>query len=457
MGLWVRRRTCCTRCGIVGVIGLVCLLTNMGRCVAVRRGGPSAGAGFATTAVSHARPHSTTAATALPLIRVTRVGAKPFAIATDERTGRVFVVNQGPDTGKGSVSVLDATTGAVLATVPLGLVTYGGSDAVTAPLPPQSIAVDERTRRVFVLSVGALDPVSSAPRGRGFVRVLDAATGRVIRTTAVGNEPEAIAVDATTGRAFVVNNRDASMSLLDAATGRAVGLVAVGTPHPVAIATAERAGHVFVSSGGGSLTTGGAVSPTITIFDGRRAMRRRVVGINGVVPTFGVDERANRVVVGFEIDRYDSEVDVLDAASGKILHRLALPGPPAYPLAVDSATGCAVLYGEPSYTGGATFVSVLDMQTGRILHTTRSNLRGDGSPLASASINTVTGHALVATQDAGATHAHLDIIDLRTGRLARAVTVGRGAPVVTVDGRARRVFVLNPNDETVTILDATSL
>lgn len=392
--------------------------------------------------------------------RVVRVGIDPFALAVDAQTHRVFVVNNGSSNGRhayqGSVSVLDAATGSLRATIPLGFLTQAGGSGT--PLTPQSIAVDGRSGRVFVVSAGALDATTGAPRGRGWVTVLDGATGRVLNRSTVGVAPAAIAVDAVRGRVFVVNNGDATMSVLDGATGRVLRTVTVGTPYPQAVALDTRAGHVFVASEGGNAPGADRLaSASVTLFDARTGARQRSVAVEAGPPTVVVDEKRGRVVIGASPDRYDSYVDTLDAATGLVLHRVTLPGPPAYPLVVDTARGRAVLYEEPNYMGGASYVDVLDTRGGRILRTVQVSLRGNGSPLATAAMNAVTGHALIATQDDPEVRAHISVVDTPTGRVIRTMMIGRGVPTVVVDAHTRRVFVTNRDDNTVTVLDATRL
>lgn len=70
---------------------------------------------------------------------------EPTALAVDERLGRVFVACLDHDNvhglgiGAGAVSVLDATSGALLTTLPVGI-------------GPLAVAVDDSTQRVFVLN-----------------------------------------------------------------------------------------------------------------------------------------------------------------------------------------------------------------------------------------------------------------------------------------------------------------
>jgi YVTN family beta-propeller protein len=108
-------------------------------------------------------------------------------VAVDERLGRVYVVNTGDD----SLSILDARSGAPLHTVALDQ-------------NPAAVAVDERRGRVYVASGGATDAAGNLV-GPGSVDVLDARTGQITRTMAVGVAPSAVAVDERSGAAFVVN------------------------------------------------------------------------------------------------------------------------------------------------------------------------------------------------------------------------------------------------------------
>ncbi len=129
--------------------------------------------------------------------------AVPVALAVDPATRRAFVIGLGPATGKGnpigagpgSVAVLDTGTGALLATVGVGV-------------GPHAVAIDVQRGRVFVVNAGAVD-VRPGRQGvvldAGSVSVLDARSGAVRATLSVGLTPESIAIDERTARAFVVN------------------------------------------------------------------------------------------------------------------------------------------------------------------------------------------------------------------------------------------------------------
>jgi len=82
------------------------------------------------------------------------------------------------------------------------------------------VAVDARDRRVFVANEGALVADTTGetllPVAPGSVMMLDEATGRVLRTAPVGQNPVAAAVDMSTRRVFVrlmrVHNTSVTLS-----------------------------------------------------------------------------------------------------------------------------------------------------------------------------------------------------------------------------------------------------
>lgn len=131
-------------------------------------------------------------------LRSVALPSAPAAIAVDEQDGRVFVTTLGAITlstpvrfGLGAVVTLDARTGAVVRRSIVGI----------APGP---LIVDARHRHVLVVTVGTADSAGN-PAGPGAVAVLDARSGVVQRTVAVGIAPGDIALDARAGRALVLN------------------------------------------------------------------------------------------------------------------------------------------------------------------------------------------------------------------------------------------------------------
>jgi len=107
-----------------------------------------------------------------------------FLIAVDARDHRVFILQP-----SGSIAILDSTTGRSVASI----------RAADPTLAACAMAVDERAQQLFVLSRG--DPA----QGRaGSLADLDARTGTLRDTVAVGGQPTALALG-NDGHIFVLN------------------------------------------------------------------------------------------------------------------------------------------------------------------------------------------------------------------------------------------------------------
>jgi YVTN family beta-propeller protein len=215
--------------------------------------------------------------------------------AVDGAAGRLFV----PDGVGQSVSLFDAARGQYLRSVRVGA-------------HPVAVAVDPRTRRAFVASLGPLLPVG-APSS---LSVLDSTSGRVLRTVVVGHYPALVAVDVAGGRVLVVHRwggtgdaRADSQGLgggatdvLDARSGRLLATLATGAVAPELlppgvqaslVAVDERRGHAFVLERGADEPATGRVR----VVDDRKM---RVLGSVAVAPfpiALAVDAPANRLFV----------------------------------------------------------------------------------------------------------------------------------------------------------------
>jgi hypothetical protein len=146
-----------------------------------------------------------------------------WGLAVDGATERLFV----PDIATDRVDLFDAVHGRYLRSVRVGALAV-------------AVALDPRTRRAFLASMGPASPARQASS----VSVLDSASGRVLRTVAVGAYPTLVAVDAAAGRVLVVHGwggmgaagessqgiGDAGTDVLDARSGRLVDMVASDIP-----------------------------------------------------------------------------------------------------------------------------------------------------------------------------------------------------------------------------------
>lgn len=282
-------------------------------------------------------------------VRTVAVGTLPWAVAIDAATGHLVVANRMTDpnglaAGQGTVSLLDATGGAVLRTVPVGP-------------DPRAVAVDSA-------------PAPAAPNGRIVVAndddaslsVLDARSGRLLRTVPVGANPHAVALDAQTARAFVVNAGDGTVSVLDTRRWRVVRTVAVGADFAhTGLAVDARSGRVFVGAGG-----------VVTVLDARSGEALGTTRVPGLINGVAIDpspvrgEPDGRVFVATT-----HGLSVLDARDGRGQATL-LAGEAVGAVAVDTRRHhLLVAPGAPSdgttTAGGASVIRVTDEHSGATL------------------------------------------------------------------------------------------
>jgi len=202
------------------------------------------------------------------------------ALVVDERRQHVFVVTQRFD--HGTVTMLDARTGALLRSIPIGA-------------RPIAAAADARTGRVFV-----------ANQDRNTVDVLDAETGTDIRRVPIGEGPTALIIDERIGRVFVGRD-DGSVSVLDAMTGQVLRMRA---RQALLRAVDEQRGRVF-------LTSPGRYDPVQSRYTSPGHVRI-VDALSGVpLQTFTVGHKPGLIAIdehtglAFVVDEYDDTVTIL--------------------------------------------------------------------------------------------------------------------------------------------------
>jgi len=134
-------------------------------------------------------------------LRAVAAGNLPGQGVVDARAGRVYIPGSPGNSSDTVVTTLDARTGRPVGAAYLGPVAGGTASASDAA---GTLAVDPARGRVYGVAFGRADANGRA-LGAGVLRVLDARTGAVLRSTAVGVNPLAVAVDASTGRVVVVD------------------------------------------------------------------------------------------------------------------------------------------------------------------------------------------------------------------------------------------------------------
>lgn len=280
------------------------------------------------------------------IVRTTPVGDAPFAVDLDASAGRVFVLNA-PDGAVrwharyALVSVLDATSGRLVG----GLNPAPGDGQGVGPV---SLALDTPRRRAF-LTVGG-------PRGGTVIDVFDTHSDALVRRVPLGVTNGVVTVSATTGRAFVFE--DKRVLVLDSARGRIIRVIR----HPIDGQPIgdERTGRVFVAEQGWNVTSptapnwGRTEAGTLHVLDARTAASAVALPIewpDGVA----IDEYTGQLLVGHAGPKRSDgtfmgvgHVDVRDGRTGRLLRDIPVGvGPGA--IAVDPRTGQALVVNE----GGA--------------------------------------------------------------------------------------------------------
>ena len=319
------------------------------------------------------------------LLRTVTVGKVPFALAVDAATGRAFVLD---DAGN-AVDVLNTVTGAVVRVVSCGEV--------------HDVAIDQRVGHVFVVGLLA--------DGASGVYMLDARDGKVLRTTLTGMDSWAVAVDEQSGRAFVTNRSDNSVSVLNTTSGALIGTVAVGM-RPAGLAVDARINRVFVADMGDNTTPRG-VGSGLTILDARTGRVLNTVPLSRDPDTVAVDERTNRVFVlhglgggdGNAMDTGKGGVDMLDARTGRVVRGIAVGANP------DDEMGAALF----------PHMMAVDEDHQRVYVINPSAFSAVGVP----------------------TTGTVSVLDGANGRVLRVIGVGKEPVALAVDRAAGRLFVVN--------------
>lgn len=146
------------------------------------------------------------------------IGPNPYAMVVDSRRGHVFTLSSGHGWQHGSVSMLDAATGLPLHRSIIGV-------------RPVAAALDEPTERLFVAKAGPVDGQGNAINA-GSISLLDARTGRVLRTVRLPGQAYAVAVEERRGHVFVIT---ASLAMRGGAVTIRGGMVTMLDAHSGAV------------------------------------------------------------------------------------------------------------------------------------------------------------------------------------------------------------------------------
>jgi len=300
---------------------------------------------------------------------------------------------------------------------------------------PQTLCLDAQAHRLYA----AGNPASGAGQGR--LGVIDTGSGLLLRTVAVGRDPISIAVDSRAKRAFVVGYGDpelgsiGSVTMVD--TGRDVALATLHVADfPRQVVADARTGHVFVSD-----------TYSVYMLDAASGRTLRTLSMIGNEPgAMAVDARTHRVFA-----TNGGQVRVIDTRSGSVVASPTLvPDSTVSDFAVDERRGWVV---ATSYRNAdlAGTVSVLDARDGRVLRRTAIGVRPVAVAVLPALDRIVTLDNWYGISDPVQGAVNMHILQETTGRiLGGCQLAGMG---LAVSARAGRIFVIDQVDSPVTVLD----
>lgn len=345
-------------------------------------------------------------------LRTVTVGASPSALALDARTGHLFVVNAGHVNQRGSVSMLDVSTGRLLRTVTVGSA-------------PTALTVDAWHGHVFVTylesaTASVLDARTAnvvtairLPTRGAISTVVDGTAGRLVAAVSGRRGPGGSSIsifDTNSFRRLAVINT--SMTLLT--------LVTDTRTHP--LATDEQAHRAFVLVLG-MLTRRGYVGGGVLALDdvtGRVVRRVRLPGSPVALTLDG--PRGHAFVLSYT--RRGTALSLLATRSGRLLRTLnvgALDGP----MALAARTGRLFIAGDNR-------VVMCDARTGRVLRTITVP-----HAVTALAVSARAGRVYLVHGDASS----VSVLDARTGALTRTFPVVQDPVAAVADDRDNRLFV----------------
>jgi YVTN family beta-propeller protein len=210
------------------------------------------------------------------------VGFNPSGVAVDPSTGTVYVVNAddtgGASVASGGVSVISEASDTVVANIPLpnaydiavdpatdtvyvgtadGLsIISGATDAVTGNVSNNNVVT-------YAVKVDPTTSMVYAGTSENTVVAISEATDTVTATIPVGEFPESLGLDSSTGRVYVANLGDNTVSVLtveeDVSNGSGTGTVGITSQYQLIGRTVTVQG-----TGTGSVTVGQYHSPPVT-------------------------------------------------------------------------------------------------------------------------------------------------------------------------------------------------
>ncbi len=341
--------------------------------------------GNTPTATLSPTPTFTPSPTLSPTPRPTRVSYLPVVLrqptptATPTATASFTPTPTSTPTASGTPTITHTPSITPTATRNLTPSVTPTRTATLAPLPPvvapNGIDVDDLVGRLYVTS-----------KTTNSLVIIDPLTGSIVKTTTVGRAPFGVAVNRVTGKAYVANFTDATISAVNS-SGTVLKTIAVSTGgfgEPAFVDVHEGRNRIYVT-----LNTGGGVA----VIDG--ATDTRLTTVPTCAGAFGlaVDEELDRVYVSCRVGR---SIQVIDAKTQTLQPGLAvsLSGEP-YALAFDTAARRLYVSYAPESGNPRQLLAYRAATAG--LSSAGGILIGNGGPNGGAgvAVNPLTGNVFV--------------------------------------------------------------
>jgi YVTN family beta-propeller protein len=261
-----------------------------------------------------------------------------------------------PNSGSGTVSVLDVAGRTTVATVGVGTTPWG-------------VAVAPDARRVFVSNADSQS-----------VSVIETDTQQVMATVAVGHGPRGLAVTPDGRRVYVANHDDDTVSVIDTLKLAVVQTIGVGS-QPYGVAVHPDNGRVYVSNSG---------SATVSVLEQGSASVVDTIRTSALPWALATSQDGMRLYVTHFVAGGAGSLDLVSTAQGVVVDTVAgLSQPGAVAVSADDAQ----VYVTHFETGEVSTINALSFEL--------EARRFVGANAGALTVDPDTGHLLVVNYGAG--------------------------------------------------------
>lgn len=329
-------------------------------------------------------------------------GVEPNGVAVNPITNRVYTTNSASN----NVSVIDAATNLVIASVPVGV-------------DPRGLAVNANTNKIYV-----------ANRHDDTVSVIDGATNTVTATISVGTNPTGVGINPITNRIYVANQNSNDVSVIDGATNLEVARVPVET-FPTGVGVNPTTNRIYVSN---------YVSGTVSVIDGATNATNTVrLEPDALALGVGVNPNTNRIYVASDRSEIDG-VFVIDGITQNVVNTIDVERTPVE-IAVNNVTNTVYVTNQDQ-------MIVIDGATDTVTTTVTMGIFLQG-----VAVNTVRNRVYVTNMSSNT----VNVVDGVTNAVTDVITLGSLPGGIATNPTLNRLYVPNGRaSDTVSVIDGAT-